>query len=256
MTDAPDPAPETTPETTDGPTPESTPEQQDHRGRRRQLVVAVLLALLGFAVVAQIQNAGAQSSYAGLREQDLIDILNGLAGTTQRTQDEIEQLTQTRDALRSESSRRRAALDQAAQELDDLNVLAGLVPVTGPGIRVTITEPPGTEVSVGAMLDTIQELRSVEAEAIQINGSVRVVATTSIEAASTGLVVDGLALTAPYVVEAIGVPSTLAGAMNFPLGPRSQLESDGAQVEVEELQSLDISTVRQPQRTRFAEPAG
>ncbi|WP_370248432.1 DUF881 domain-containing protein [Nocardioides sp.] len=225
-------------------------------GRRRQVVVAVLLALLGFAVVAQIQNAGAQSSYAGLREQDLIDILQGLAGTTQRTQDEIEQLTATRDALRSESSRRRAALDQAAQELDDLNVLAGLVPVTGPGIRVTISEPSGGEVSVGSMLDTIQELRSVEAEAIQINGSVRVVASTSIEEGPTGLLVDGLQLSAPYVVEAIGVPSTLAGAMSFPLGPRSQLESDGAVVEVEELQSLDISTVRQPQRSRYAEPAG
>ena len=221
---------------------------------RRQVVVALLLALVGFAGIVQIQNTKDASTYAGLREQDLIDVLNGLAGTTQRTQAEIDRLIDARAELRSESGQRRAAVEQAQQEVDSLNVLAGVVPVTGPGIRVTIAEETGT-VSVGSMLDTIQELRSVGAEAIQINGQVRVVAQTSFEDGVGGLLIDGTLVEAPYVIDAIGVANALASAIRFPLGPLKQIEGDGARVvEVVELASLDIDAVRRLVQPEFATP--
>ncbi len=220
---------------------------------RSQVVVGILMALVGFAAITQIQATKDDSSYSGLREQDLIDAFSGLSGTTQRTQAEIDRLIATRAELRSETGQRRAALDQAEQEVDSLNVLAGVVPVTGPGIRVTITEESGT-VSVGSMLDTLQELRSVGAEAVQLNGQVRVVAQTSFEDGVGGLLVDGTLLESPYVLDAIGVPSTLASAIRFPLGPLKQLESDGATVEVVELASLDIDAVRGLVQPEFATP--
>jgi uncharacterized protein YlxW (UPF0749 family) len=223
------------------------------RPSRSQVVVAILLAMVGFAGVVQIQATKDSSSYAGLREQDLIDVLSGLAGTTQRTQAEIDRLTDARAGLRSETGQKRAAIEQAQQEVDNLNVLAGVVPVTGPGIRVTITEETGT-VSVGTMLDTIQELRSNGAEAIQINGQIRVVAQTSFEDGVGGLLVDGVLLESPYVVDAIGVSTTLAGAIRFPLGPLKQLQGDGAVVEVEELASLDIDAIRRLVQPEFATP--
>lgn len=220
---------------------------------RRQLVVAVLLALVGFAAIVQIRTTGNDSTYAGYREQDLIDVLNGLSGTTQRTQAEIDRLTAARADLQTESSRRKAALEQAQKEVDSLDVLSGLVPVTGPGVRVTITEESGT-VDVSSMLDLIQELRATSAEAIQINGTVRVVAQTSFESGVGGLVVDGQLVESPYVVDAIGLSSTLRGAVEFPLGPRRELEKDGATVDVVELTSLDIDAVRKAESPEFAQP--
>ncbi len=215
--------------------------------------MAVLLALVGFAAITQIRATEEDTTYSGLREQDLIDVLNGLAGTSQRTQAEIDRLTEARADLRSESSRRAAALDQAQQEVDNLNVLAGLVPVTGPGIRVTISEETGV-VRISSMLDLLQELRAVGAEAIQINGQVRVVAQTSIESGVGGLIIDGTLLEAPYVVDVIGATSTLAGAVEFPLGPRLQFKRDGAEIVVDPLSSLDIDAVRQPVQPEFAQP--
>lgn len=220
---------------------------------RGQLVVAILMMLVGFAAVTQIQATKSASSYSGLREQDLIDAFSGLSGTTQRTQAEIDRLIAARAELRSETGQRRAALEQAEQEVDSLNVLAGVVPVTGPGIRVTITEQTGT-VSVGSMLDALQELRSVGAEALQINGQVRVVAQTSFEDGVGGLLVDGTLVESPYVLDAIGVPSTLASSIRFPLGPLKQLEGDGATVEVVELASLDIDAIRKLVQPEFATP--
>ena len=52
----------------------------------------------------------------------------------------------------------------------------------------------------------------------------------------------------------IGDPATLHGGLTFPEGPIQQLQDDGASVEVEELQSLDIETVTEPEPPVFAEP--
>ncbi|UDY25247.1 DUF881 domain-containing protein [Nocardioides sp. Kera G14] len=211
--------------------------------RRSQIVAAILLALLGFGAVTQVRTSDADSSFSGYREQDLIDVLNGLAGTSQRAQSEITRLEKSRDDLRDTTSRRQTALDEAKGQVQTLSILAGTVPVTGPGIRLTITEEVG-EVSVDSFLDLVQELRSVGAEAIEINDKVRLVAQSSFDQATDGLVVDGKTLEPPYVVEAIGEPTNLVGALTFPGGPEDEFEEDGAEVHHTQLTSLDITSVR------------
>lgn len=220
---------------------------------RRQFVVAGLLAVLGFGMVTQMRSYDVSDTYAGYRQQDLIDVLNGLAGTTQRAEAELAQLEETRTRLQSDTSAEQAAIEQARTEIDSLEVLAGVVPVTGPGIRITITEETG-RVDIDSLLDTLQEMRTAFAEAMQINGQVRIVASTSFEDGVGGIYVDGTLLEPPYVIDVIGDPATLKGGMVFPQGPIEQLESDGAAVVVEELQSLDIEAVATPERTEFAQP--
>ena len=61
-----------------------------------------------------------------------------------------------------------------------------------PGVRITITEQTGP-VDIDSVLDTVEELRSAGAEAMQFNGQVRVVAQTSLEDEVGGFSVDGTA---------------------------------------------------------------
>lgn len=248
-----------TPEETSG---ERSAEEETGRARLRgallrpsrgQVIVAVLLALVGYAAVTQVRFNTVDNTYAALREQDLIDVLNGLAGTTQRAEAEIARLQRTRDDLQSDTGARQAALAQAEKDYDTLAIMAGLVPVTGPGIRVTITEQSGT-IDVDSMVDMVQELRTAGAESIQVNGQVRVVAQTSFDDAVGGILVDGQLVSSPYVVDAIGEPSTLSGAVNFPKGPREQFEDEGATVQVEELEALDIESVVTPKKPEYAQP--
>jgi uncharacterized protein YlxW (UPF0749 family) len=220
---------------------------------RRQVVVGLLLAVLGFGVVTQMRTYEVNDTYAGYTQQALIDVLNGLAGTTQRAEAELARLEETRSRLQSDTSAERAATEQARAEIDSLEVLAGVVPVTGPGIRITITEETGP-VDIDSLLDTVQEMRTAFAEAMQINGQVRIVASTSFEDGVGGIYVDGTLLEPPYVIDVIGDPATLKGGMVFPEGPIAQLEDDGAEVQVEELQSLDIESVTTVERPEFAQP--
>ncbi len=220
---------------------------------RRQIIVGLLLALVGFAGVTQVRANEIDDDYAGLREQDLIDVLNGLAGAQQRAEAERDRLEEARADLSSVTSRRQAAIEQAATEADTLSILAGLVPVTGSGIRITITEVDD-QIKLSSMLDVIQELRTVGAEAIQINAAVRVVAQTSFEDVSGGFLVDGELMSPPYIIDVIGEPNVMSSAISFALGPKSQIEDDGGTLEVDEQSSLDIEAVRRPVQPEYAEP--
>lgn len=242
------------------------PDDQQAAGRRRlrhalmrptrgQITVAVLLALVGFGAVTQVHTNQVDDTYAGLRQQDLIDVLNGLAGTTQRAQAEIGRLEETRDELLSETTARQAAIDQAQQDAENLSIIAGIVAVQGPGVRITIKEVSGS-VEIGPFIDLVQAMRTAGAEGMQVNGRVRVVAQTSFEDAEGGTRVDGRLVTAPYVVDVIGDPDALSAALRFPDGPEDQFaEDDIAELTFKQLDTLTIEAIRDLSEATYAQPA-
>ena len=240
------------------------PEEEREDGRSRlwravarptkgQVVVALLLALVGFAGVTQVRTNQVDDTYAGLREQDLIDILNGLAGTTQRSQSEIQRLEATRDDLQSDSSARLTALEEARNQTQVLAVLAGTVPVSGPGVTITIKEGSG-QVGIGPFIDMVQALRTAGAEAMQVNGEVRVIAQTSFEDGAGGIVVDGQLLEPPFTVDVIGNPDDLVAALRFPDGPQDAFAEDsGAELTFTEESVVRLEATREAAEADFAE---
>ncbi|MCF6377769.1 DUF881 domain-containing protein [Nocardioides KLBMP 9356] len=238
------------------------PDQEPQEGRmrtalahpsRRQVVVAVLLAVLGFAFVVQVRDNAANDTYSGVRESDLIQVLDGLTGTAERARREVDRLEARRQELLDESTNRSAALDEAEQRVRTLNIVAGLVPVSGQGLRVTITEST-SRVAVSSLLDTVQELRTAGAEAMEFNDSIRLGADSHFEDAVGGIELDGRLLESPYVLDVIGDPHLLQTALAFSSGPIETLQTeDGATVEVEELEEVEITSVRESSRPGYAE---
>jgi uncharacterized protein YlxW (UPF0749 family) len=220
---------------------------------RRQGIVALLLAVLGFAFVVQVRDTAANDTYSGLRESELIQVLDGLTGTAERARREVDRLEGRRDELSNENQARAAALDEAEQRVRTLNIIAGLVPVSGPGLRVTITETTG-RVSVGSLLDTVQELRTAGAEAMEFNDEIRIGADSSFENAVGGIELDDQLLEPPYVLDVIGDPHILRTALTFSTGPVETLQTlDGATVQIEELEKVEITSVRESPRPEYAE---
>jgi uncharacterized protein YlxW (UPF0749 family) len=213
---------------------------------RSQLVVGVLLATLGFAAVVQVRSTHSDSDYAGARRQDLVLLLSSVESAAQRTQAEIANLERTRRALEHSSHRTQTAVLQARRELQVLGVLAGTVPVAGPGVRITIGDPSGS-VGAASLLNALEELRDAGAEAIEIS-SVRVVAQTALVDTAAGVRVGGTVVRPPYVIDAIGAPHTLAEAVVFPGGLQAEVKALGGSVAVQEEGSLRIDSLhrRQP----------
>jgi uncharacterized protein YlxW (UPF0749 family) len=221
---------------------------------RGQAVAGVLLAVLGFAAVTQVQSNDKDDKYVGARQGDLIQFINSLSLASQRAETEIARLQQTRDSLTSDTEASRTALARAREQADTLGILAGTVPAVGKGIRISVTDP-GTGVGTNQLINGLQELRDAGAEVIEMNNTVRVVASTSLQDADNGdVVVDGKQLSAPFVIEAIGDPHTLATALDFTGGFVSEVRGVGGKVAVKELSSVEIAAVRTPKPPRYAEP--
>jgi uncharacterized protein YlxW (UPF0749 family) len=224
---------------------------------RGQVIAAALLAVVGFAGVVQVEATQRDDDYEGWRQEDLIQLLNSLDAASQRTQSEIAQLERTRSSLQSDTNSRRAALEQARQQANVLGILAGTLPATGPGVRVTVRDPH-TAVSVDHLLNGLEELRDAGAEAIEVNDTVRVVAQTALEdGPEGGIVVGGQTLTPPYTIEAIGDEHTLATALDFTGGFTDEVEDPavGGRVVVEERDRVQISTLREPAEPQYARPS-
>ncbi len=245
--------------------PPSPPEAPPRTGRRSvgdlfhtrptrgQVVAAALLAVLGVAATVQVRDNGTQEDLTGARQADLIALINSLSLATDRANTEIDQLTATRNQLQGTARDSGAALADARQQLQVWQILAGTVPVVGSGVRVTVSD--AAQVGTDQVINGLQELRNAGAEAIELNDRVRVVAQTAIaEGDGQGILVDGVPLEPPYLIEAIGDPGTLSTALDFYGGFVTGVEEVGGRVRVQEQGEVQIASVREPPRLLYAEP--
>jgi uncharacterized protein YlxW (UPF0749 family) len=223
------------------------------RPSRGQLVVAVLLAVLGAAAVTQVRITGRDDDYAGLRQADLIQALNGLQAASRRTEQDIRDLETTRDSLRDDNEKTATALEQARTELTSLGVLAGTLAARGPGVRITVTVPD-SHLSLNYLLDGIEVLGDAGAEAMELNDSVRVVAQTSFESATGGIDVDGRVLKSPFTIDVIGDPDGLTTALKFPGGFVDDISLDEGKVSIKQSQDIEVSVLRKATQPRYADP--
>ncbi|MEP6695926.1 MAG: DUF881 domain-containing protein [Pseudonocardiales bacterium] len=230
-------------------------------GLRRQgragLLIAVLLALLGFALAVQVRSNEA-SALPAARQEDLVRILDDLSARETRLRAEINELQVAQAKISASGNGTDAALQEARQRTADLGVLAGTVPAHGPGLSLTLTEG-NRHVAAEVLLDALEELRGAGAEAVQFGDNsgrrVRVGASTWFGDTDSGVAVDGAHLKAPYLIIAIGDPATMAAALNIPGGVTDTVRQAGAGLRIDQSRLLVVSALRPLQAPQYARPA-
>ncbi len=223
------------------------------RASRAQVVVAVLLCVLGVAATTQIRLTRSTNDFAGQRREDLVDLLDSLSSATDRARSQLDELEQTRSDLESSTQRRSAVIEEGKSRLEVLGILNGTLAATGPGAVVTIQDPRGS-VTAATILNGIEELRDAGAEAIEINDQVRIVASTSFVAGDGEIVVDGVTVRPPYVIDAIGASHTLSTAVVFRGGLSDDVSREGGAATVREADSVDVTALHDLQQPEYAQP--
>lgn len=243
----------TEPAGTEPPTPDP-PHRRDGRRRaagwfsRSHLLVAVLCALLGFAIVVQVRQTHAEE-FSTLRQDDLVQLLDEITQRNDQLEAEQAQLVLDRNDLASGAD----AWAIAQRNAEIAAVLAGTVAVQGPGIEITVREV-GTRIPASSWVNLVEELRNAGAEAIEIAG-VRFGASSWVADTARGVEVDGVAVTSPITVLAIGDPQTLEVAIGIRGGALATLRSHDAQTEVTRREQLVIDAVRDLPEPSVATPA-
>ncbi len=225
------------------------------RPSRSQLVAAVLLALLGYAATVQIQLTHSNDNFAGVRRDNLVELLDSLSGASDRAQQQISELQKTRDELEANSTGSAAAILEAQQRLRDLQILAGTIAAKGPGVTVTVDDVQSS-VTAATLLNGIEELRDAGAEVIEINDTVRLVQSSWVSGAAGAISIDGHAVRAPYVIKAIGSAHTLSDAVGFPGGFADEVASLGGTVTVSEHDTVEITALHPLVQPQYSHPTG
>lgn len=217
-------------------------------------MIAVLTALLGFAIVLQVRQNSGSDNLANLRDDDLVGILDDQNARADRLRQEIAGLQDTLRRLKDSGDRSAAARQQAIQDAQALGILLGTLPATGPGVQISVADP-GAKLGPEDLLDVVEELRGAGAEAIEFGG-VRVSTNTAFTGSAGHVAVDGTPVAAPYTVLAIGDAKTLDTALNIPGGVADAVRNAGGQLSVTERSRVTISATRPLPTPHYASPSG
>ncbi len=185
---------------------------------RGQLALTLVALLLGLLVVAQIRSQGTGDDLAARSTQELTVLVANLNDRNAQLRTEVASLDREVRDLQAAKTRGESSVDALRTDLAKLRTWSGLDPVTGPGIRITISGPMDGE----GVMDLLNELRNAGAEAMAIERN-RVVAGTVVAGPGGGISVEGTPLTDPITIDAIGASDTLSGSLNRVGGIVAQL---------------------------------
>ena len=220
------------------------------------ILAALLCLLLGLAIATQVRQNRSGDALENARPADLLVLLDSLQQREAALNSEVADLQRNLAAMQASGNSDQAAVQNAQARLAALSILTGTVAATGPGVRITITDP-GPGVAPETMLDVINELRAAGAETMEIRSgaqAVRVGVDTWVVGDPGALVIDAVPLTPPYSLVAIGDSPTLAAAMAIPGGAVDSVKRVGGSMTVEQSDSVEVSALRQPKARQYAQP--
>lgn len=192
------------------------------RGQRSWLSVAgtaAVCVVAGLLIGVSAVNARGTDLRPG-RNTDLVGLVQSQSRRNAELAREVTELRRQVDQLSA------ATGDQPdwGPRLAEQAAYAGLQPVAGPAVTVTLTDAPASVSAAGVDPDLLvvhqQDIQAVVnalwaggAEAMTIQGQ-RVIATTGIKCVGNTVVLHGIPYAPPYVIAAIGDPARLRAALD------------------------------------------
>jgi len=128
-------------------------------------------------------------------------------------------------------SNRASYLQAVNEEIERYEIIAGLVPVRGPGVSITIK----SKESIGEMwfVDIVNELLNGGAEAISVQDIRLVEDSSGFDTLPNGQVfLNGSPLSSPYELKIIGPKKEILDALQQPSGVISRLKSEFSELEI------------------------
>lgn len=172
---------------------------------------------------------------------------------------ELEEKKEELAKLQTRIEDMRISLEKAAsqpemkdlqKELKAAGILAGITPVKGPGLEVTLSDSnvvlkPDQNPNLYVLHDedvlkVLNELKAAGAEALAINDQ-RMVATSEIRCIGPTILTNGnKRLAVPFVVKAVGDPDTLHNSLFMKGGVAENLKHWGIQISAKKVKEINI----------------
>lgn len=152
------------------------------------------------------------------------------------------------EKLRETASTSDESSESVKIELENNNAALGFTEVVGKGITITLIdgEVTGSKLDVSSylvhysdLIEVVNALKNAGAEAISINDE-RITNVSAITCAGNIIKINNEKIGVPFVINAIGSPEKLYGAVTMLGGYIDKLKEDGVGVKVEKQNSITI----------------
>jgi len=212
-----------------------------------QLTIAAVALVLGLLVVVQLRSQAGPTGLAQLSSQDLTVLVANLNARNDQLRREASSLDAELGKLAENRSRGDVSVDEITADLQRVRAYAGMDPVAGPGVTISIRGP----IDGAGIEELVNELRNAGAEAIAL-ADVRVVAGVVASGAPGDAQVSGTHLGLSFDLDAIGAPDKLTGSLTRSGGVIAQLAATQPDVVVT---VTPVDRLELPATTRTLVPA-
>ncbi len=228
------------------------------RSKRGQISIMVVCLVLGIMLAVQFKNSqNSNIDLRGTRSDELVFKLNNVTQERDALAKEVISLREKIANVRNNDNATAGIQD----ELRKSNMSAGLVPVQGPGIVVTLNDSPRTLqanedpndsiVHDKDILRIVNELKASGAEAIAVNDE-RIVAMSEIRCAGTTVLVNMNKIGPPFIIKAIGDPQMLESGLLIKGGLAEELKYWGLQVQIQKNNKVEIPAFSGAQKYKYS----
>lgn len=188
-------------------------------GKKEQTLLSLASILLGFLFIILIKAQGVAGSQLELQEAAVPSLI--------KTEQENQQLALENKKIQQELYKYTEGQSASAlinQQVQEAKMNAGLMALTGPGIRIILDDskrivtgeedPNSYFIHEEYIREILNALWNGGAEAIAVNGQ-RVTTHTEVFCGGSFIQINGTRQMPPYVIAAIGDPNNLSSALKF-----------------------------------------
>ena len=201
-------------------------------------LICILLTsviFIQFKTTNQINTIDIQNMNEDELKKEILSLQNKYNEANEKLEDTNSKILEyEKSLLKGEDNS--AILDE---ELEESNLLAGLTKVEGKGVILTLEDNDEEQITSSHLLNLVNELKYAGAEAISINNN-RITNFTDIVDVNYVIMIDGIKISSPYEVKAIGNQTYLASTLNAKEGFLSTYKETGLTISMNEESKLQI----------------
>jgi len=215
------------------------------------IILGVMCFLLTVGIFMQVKTVSQNSIKLGTNraENELRDNVLKWKEKYDLAYDQLETKEAKLDKLREKASNTGETSETVKVDLENNNAALGLTELVGQGITITLKDGTGSGgskldlssylVHYSDLIEVINSLKNAGAEAISVNDQ-RITNTTAISCVGNVIKINNEKVGVPFVINAIGSPEKLYGALTMLGGYIDKLKDDGVVVTVEKQTSITI----------------
>ena len=227
--------------------------------------MAAGLGTIAFLTVVGFRSQPADPQTRLPRRYRLADLIEQRQTATADLRRQVTQLRLEVDRQRAASASRLGGASARQTSLRDAGLAAGLTPLRGPAVKVTLDDSdldqPPDGASVNDLVVHSQDVQAVVnalwragAEAMSINGQ-RLVSTSAVLCVGNTLLLNGTVHSPPYVVTAIGANRDRFDADRLVRRLKSTSSTFGVRFAVERASAAEVPAYRGSLTLNYARPA-